>query len=130
MNKYVVSLDGDIWAVKYEEALEFFRENIDEECEYETVSELVDGEGLEVRTEIVGYVNEYGDEVDTWEMFDEFLDSYYDYPEIMGVTVAPSAFVSEFDPIAYETGLHDYVDNLEADNQLFECWEDFHEANN
>lgn len=130
MNKYVISLDGDIWAVKYEDALEYYRENIDEECEYETVSDLVEGECLEVRDEIDGYINEYGDEVDTWEMFDEFLESNYEYPEVLGVFVEPGKFLEEFDPIAYRTYHDDYVDRMIDDCQLFDSWEEFHEANN
>ena len=49
------------------------------------------------------------------EQFCEMLDEQGDI-EIGNITLTPSDVLREMDPIAYRTGLSDYVDGLDIDN--------------
>mgnify|MGYP003137240249 FL=1 len=49
------------------------------------------------------------------DMYDEMIDSCYPAIEVFGVDRLPSVVFKQVDPIMYEMGLSEYLDQLEED---------------
>jgi len=56
---------------------------------------------------------EYNREI--YDAYDDMLDSCYEDVAIFGVPRAPSVVFKIVDPIMYEIGLHEYLDDLMED---------------
>lgn len=49
------------------------------------------------------------------DMYDEMLDSIHERVDVFGVPRLPSVVFKQVDPIMYEIGLGEYLDELEQD---------------
>ena len=49
------------------------------------------------------------------DMYDEMLDSIHERVDVFGVPRLPSVVFKQVDPIMYEIGLSEYLDELEHD---------------
>ncbi len=47
--------------------------------------------------------------------FDEMLDECYEHPSLFNITISPSKFLKENDPIPYRCGLNDWLDSMATD---------------
>ena len=67
--------------------------------------------------------------VDGDEMFEELLDECYPEVKIGCCTFSPSQVMKELDPICFEIGAKENLDNLKEDGQLYECGGDYYDLN-
>jgi hypothetical protein len=60
-------------------------------------------------------ITEYDAEV----MFDEYLDDAYEPVKLFGSTFYPSQILNKCDPIAYDIGLSEFIDNLAENADIY-----------
>jgi len=64
-------------------------------------------------------------EGDAEQMFDDYLDEVSEPYKMFGMTFYPSKILSECDPIAYDLGLSEFIDNLvESDIYVYGLTDD------
>ena len=71
------------------------------------------------------FEGDYYTEYDLQVMYDDMLDEVYGTVDIGGLTYDTSYALKNVDPIAYETGRHDYADSLlqDVENLMIEGYE-------
>jgi len=71
------------------------------------------------------FEGDYYTEYDLQVMYDDMLDETYGTVDIAGITYDTSLALRLVDPIAYETGRHQYADSLlqDVENLMIEGYE-------